>query len=426
MAVVEWEGAQGKTGSASRIIPIAVYDGQNYQPGGLYLARPAPLALYSGTEYILESAGRHLGYYDVDSARDVQGYWIGYGQRKPLDQAQPSPEATQKKAPELDPGRPHYGNSTQTPSSQPQQQTPPSGQQTSQSGTSSQPSPRPTLERRQAPPPPSQEQAQRASTQSEPTPDRPVLRHRPSSAEGSDGSFLPAGPETNIASADSGRPHLSHGSKNPTNTDFKLAKLTGAPVDMHQMVAISDATDSKPRSLVFSWANPADAGKMQAALEKLAIGYLTKPASAHESRAHEPARAHSRSRRPVRRSAPAQPAVKLTNEQFRAYGLTLSGGATLVFSAQTDASPGKVRYITLIAHPDFYGVPQVLFKSITSDDSLDQTPRMKLIDAADTEGDGRGDLIFELISRNSRQFAIYQVAGGKADQLFTTGPLTID
>ena len=43
VAVLEWTGEPGKP-SASRIIPISVFDGEQYQPGGLYLAKPQPLA----------------------------------------------------------------------------------------------------------------------------------------------------------------------------------------------------------------------------------------------------------------------------------------------------------------------------------------------------------------------------------------------
>ncbi len=56
VAVLEWTGEMGKP-SASRIIPISVFDGEQYQPGGLYLAKPEPLALEPGTEYVLEDAG---------------------------------------------------------------------------------------------------------------------------------------------------------------------------------------------------------------------------------------------------------------------------------------------------------------------------------------------------------------------------------
>ena len=49
IAVLEWTGDMGKP-KASRIIPISVFDGEVYQPGGLYLAKPEPLALEPGTE----------------------------------------------------------------------------------------------------------------------------------------------------------------------------------------------------------------------------------------------------------------------------------------------------------------------------------------------------------------------------------------
>jgi len=84
---------------------------------------------------------------------------------------------------------------------------------------------------------------------------------------------------------------------------------------------------------------------------------------------------------------------------------------------------GKVKYVTLISQPDFSGVPKVLYKTVTDDDHLDQTPRMKLIDAVDARADNRGDLIFELRSLHDREFVIYRISGGLAEQVFTTGPL---
>src|SRR5665213_1650851 len=68
VAVLEWTGETGKP-SASRIIPICVFDGEQYQPGGLYLARPEPLALEPGTEYILQNAGIAKGFFDVNTAQ---------------------------------------------------------------------------------------------------------------------------------------------------------------------------------------------------------------------------------------------------------------------------------------------------------------------------------------------------------------------
>ena len=117
------------------------------------------------------------------------------------------------------------------------------------------------------------------------------------------------------------------------------------------------------------------------------------------------------------------PKPVFTNEHFKAYELTYSGGATLVFSGETTDPAGKVKYVTLIAQPDFNGVPKVLFKSVTDDAHLDQTPKMRLVDAVDARANNRGDLIFELRSLHDREFVIYRISGGLAEQVFTTGSL---
>ena len=112
-----------------------------------------------------------------------------------------------------------------------------------------------------------------------------------------------------------------------------------------------------------------------------------------------------------------------TNVRFKAYELTFSGGATLVYSAETLDKAGKTKYVTLIAQPDFNGVPKVLFKSVTDDGHLDVTPKMRLVDAVDARADNRGDLVFELRSMHDREFVIYRIASGQAQQVFTTGSL---
>ena len=111
------------------------------------------------------------------------------------------------------------------------------------------------------------------------------------------------------------------------------------------------------------------------------------------------------------------------SQQTGSYAFLYSGGATLVFSGETTDRAGKVKYVTLIAQPDFNGVPKVLFKSVTDDDHLDVTPKMRLVDAVDARANNRGDLIFELRSSRDREFVIYRIAGGLAEQVFTTGLL---
>src|SRR5580658_8010889 len=112
VAVLEWTGETGKP-SASRIIPISVFDGEQYQPGGLYLAKPEPLALEPGTEYVLEDAGIARGLFDINTAQDVEGYWFGYGAWKPM--AAPPKRAKPKQGRNMPQvvtdagdGRPHF------------------------------------------------------------------------------------------------------------------------------------------------------------------------------------------------------------------------------------------------------------------------------------------------------------------------------
>src|SRR5271170_1136137 len=64
IAVLEWTGDSGKP-SASRLVPVTVYDGEQLNDGTIYMNRPEPLALASGVEYELQKDGRPTGLYDV-------------------------------------------------------------------------------------------------------------------------------------------------------------------------------------------------------------------------------------------------------------------------------------------------------------------------------------------------------------------------
>jgi hypothetical protein len=402
VAVLEWTGAPGKP-SASRIIPISVFDGEQYQPGGLYLARPEPLALESGTEYVLQDAGVARGLFDINTAQDVEGYWFGYGAWRPMAAPPKQQRAKQgRNMPQVvtdaGNGRPHFKNRD---SSGSQDSSAPSG--------STSPSTNPP-----------------ASTGGPAgDPDRPTLRRRPDSSSSSTtaSSADPAAPETPTGGADPDRPHMAHGQQTPTDKDFEPAKLTGTPPGLQQMIAVSDASDREGHPFVYLWADPADTTKMQAQMEIAASSAIaaTEPPVKAAPKAH--AAASAQRRHTASTAAPASPQYVFTNERFKAYELTYSGGATLIFSGETTNRAGKVKYVTVIAQPDFNGVPKVLFKSVTDDDHLDQTPKMRLVDAVDARANNRGDLVFELSSKNDREFVIYRVAAGQAEQVFTTGSL---
>src|SRR5580704_5821217 len=211
IAVLEWTGDMGKP-SASRIIPISVFDGEQYQPGGLYLAKPEPLALEPGTEYVLQDAGIARGLFDINTAQDVDGYWFGYGAWKPM--AAPPKRVRPKQGKNMpqvvtdaNDGRPHFKNRNA------------GGSQDSSSSTD--------------------------STSS------------PSSAASTDS----AAPETPIGGADPDRPHIVRGQQNPTDADFQPAQLTGVPSGLEQMIAVSDATDRESHPFVYLRGDPTEATK---------------------------------------------------------------------------------------------------------------------------------------------------------------------
>ena len=89
VAVLEWTGDEQHP-KASRLIPITVYDGQQLQDGGLYLAQPEPLALEGEVEYLLKDNGRNVGMFVVNNAAQEQGAWVGYGTWKPLPKPKPA------------------------------------------------------------------------------------------------------------------------------------------------------------------------------------------------------------------------------------------------------------------------------------------------------------------------------------------------
>lgn len=504
-AILEWTGQPGKP-SASRIVPIVIFDGATYQPGGLYLAQPEPLAVEAGTEYVLEKAGQPQGIFDIFSAQNMQGAWFGYGVWKPWTAPLPSkpklksaryPPQVVKDAgsdrPTLrkkgDDADARSGSSSSTPSSTSPSSSSPTGQSSSSkppdSGATSD-SDRPTLHRRDdsgatdstaggqnsqgAQTQGAQTQGTQAKTsdstqgkngsqtsdssQTTTDPDRPTLHrrddadtgastgsgtgsvdpdrpkmHKPAAAAAPDAS--PDVPVSAAASSDPDRPHLQRGRPKDLDTTLEPTRLSGTPADLQQMVAVSDSKSREPHSFAFQWSDPADAAKMQAALEDIARKALLPSLPATSPSKSTPARRTAAAARRSRIAAAAPP-IPLTDEKFQAYELSFSGGATVVFSAKlTSDSPASnadnsaaappARYITLIAQPDFYGVPQVLLKSVTADNRLDATPRMRLVDAADTDGDNRAELIFELRSKTDRQFAIYKVAHGRAEQVFSTG-----
>jgi hypothetical protein len=448
VAVLEWTGDQAHP-KASRLIPISVFDGQGLEDGGVYMARPEPLALEGEVEYQLQLDGKPLGLFEIENSGREQGSWVGFGKWKPLPRPKPvtqiakvDEDDAQSDVPVLhrkhgaggsgggngsdsgagaappDPDRPtlHKGGDTSGDDSSGGSR---GGSSTASSGSDSAPSDpdRPTLHKGgDASGSGSGSSSSPAGSSSGSTTasngDRPKLKKKSSEDEG----YV----EDVASVTDPDRPHLLRG-KTENFGGSVLPSLMGLPADMQQVVAVSDLKSRPVHPWGYTWANADDEAKMKEQMEdtaRTALG-LDKPAASAKP-APKTAAKTTASHKITKPAAPPLPAP-LGDEQFRVFELAYGAGATMVLSAHTDGSNGPMKFVTLVAQPDLYGNVAVLVKNVTDAAHLDDTPRMRLVDAVDAMADNRGELLFELRGATQRQFALYRVLRGQATRIFVSG-----
>ncbi|HEU4635485.1 MAG TPA: hypothetical protein VFS41_04860 [Edaphobacter sp.] len=361
-------------------------------------------------------------------------------------QAAPAPKTTSANDPPSDPDRPtlHHRTGDETVSSD-----------TSSTAGSSDPhdAERPTLKRRS----PEEEKADQEHKKQE-------RKKEDQASVTADGSIAD----------DPDRPHLHHGS-GEEGGDKEAPKLMGIPKDMHQMVAVSDAKNRDPHPFARPWEDTnehaAILAKMQGfARSKLAaygiVPGITPPsaiagssvspsaeagmsttdggppklrrgippksdvtsapipaapaATKQTAPTKQAAHTHTRSRtRSAKAAGPAQ--VALADEVLKGYTLSYGGAPTYVYMAHTVETGSVMRYVTIVAQDDGLGQLRVALASVTDAAHLDRTPWMRLVDAVDVEASNRASLLFELRSKNSRQFALYRVIAAKPEEIFVTG-----
>ena len=433
IAVLEWEGDLGKP-KASRLVPVAVLDGGELQDGGIYLARPEPLAVVPEVEYQLEEDGKPAGLFDIKNAGQQQGSWVGFGAWKPMPVPH-KPSAKELAKVDVDdsgsdqPVLHRKRHADETPS----KGTGDSSKSGDDSGQAAPSDPdRPVLHKKSSSDDKasngkssdtadSSAQGDAASTAPSDTPsdpDRPVLKKSkksaPAAAAADEGSVESVANDT-----DPDRPRLKRGKASADVIDV-APTLMGFPQDLQQAVAVSDARNRPAHPWDYTWASADDEAKMKTSLEDMArtaLGLNAPPAPAKAKRASTTASASRKTAKPV---APAEPAP-LQDERFRVFELAYGSGATLVLSAHTEGAAAQQKFVTIVAQPDLYGNVLVLLKNVTDGGHLDEKPRMRLVDAVDALADNRGELLFELRGNTQRQFALYRVLRGQAEQLFVTG-----
>jgi hypothetical protein len=470
VSVYEWTGDLAKP-TAARVVPVSLFIDHHFEDAALYLSRPMPLALEPGNIYEIESAGVDQGAVTLIQASRLRNTnavtsfdegWFGYGSWKPLTVTKPfvpssavsdahvvtsgegaphfnkkpavTPAATSSSttaqnapsdAPPVDPNRPilHHtapGDAQRSDSQSPGAQSSPTQTANAAPPTMASPAPAASAPAPAATPAPSTgPNTDQGKTNDAPgatpagDPDRPTFgRHGPAngsanqrkSSRNDSASVTAAG---GLLADDPGRPHLHHG---VASKDAAPAALHGLPPDMHQMVAVSDAAERPEHDFAYQWSDENEKAAMLTKLEALARSALAPAQAAHP--------VHSAAAPAHRRKAAAP--LELLDEELHAYEISYGGVDVFVFSAHTAGEDTTKRYVTLIAQPDIYGVPHVLLQSVSGATHLDETPRMRLLDAVDADGDNRAELLFELRGETQRQFALYRIAQGTATQDFLT------
>ena len=457
VAVLEWTGDADHP-KASRLIPVSVYDGQELEDAGVYLAHPEPLALEGEVEYQLQLDGKPVGLFDVENSGEVQGSWVGFGKFRDLPKPKPAnvqiakvdEDDAQSDTPVLH--RKHHdgdsggsggsgsgsGSGAGGPSPDPDRPTlhksgDASGSESGNSSDSSKSSGSSGSGQASDPDQPTLHKggdaaggnsgSNSSNTGAAPDPDRPTL-HRDDSASSSSGQSKKKKSDdddeayvSDVASVtDPERPRLFRGKAEGYGGPV-LPSVVGFPADLKQEVAVSDVKSAPVHPWDFTWANPGDEDKMKAAMEAMARDALgLNPPAAPAKPAAKTAAA-----RKSTRLAPPPPPLPLVDEQFRVFELAYGAGATMVLSAHTDLAKGPVKFVTLVGQPDLYGNLAVLVKNVTDAAHLDETPRMRLVDAVDAMADNRGELLFELRGSTERQFALYRVLRGQATRVFVSG-----
>ena len=469
VAVLEWTGDADHP-KASRLIPVSVFDGQELKDAGVYLAHPEPLALEGEVEYQLQLNGKPVGLFDVENSGEVQGSWVGFGKFRNMpkpkpaiaqiakvdeDDAQSDTPVLHRKhhdgdsggsggpgagsgsgagGPSPDPDRPTLhksgdasgssdasgsGNTSGSSSGNSSDSSKSSG--SSGSGQASDPD-QPTLHKG-GDAAGGNSGSDSSNTGAAPDPDRPTL-HRDESASSSSGQSKKKKSDddeayvSDVASVtDPERPRLFRGKAEGYGGPV-LPSVVGLPADMRQEVAVSDVKSNPVHPWDYTWANPDDEDKMKTGLEAIArdaLGLNPPPTPA------KPAAKTAAARKSTKAAPVPPPPAPLVDEQFRVFELAYGAGATMVLSAHTDVAKGPVKFVTLVAQPDLYGNVAVLVKNVTDATHLDDTPRLRLVDAVDAMADNRGELLFELRGSTQRQFALYRVLRGQATRIFVSG-----
>jgi hypothetical protein len=365
VAVYEWTGDLDHP-IAARLLPVSLFIHGHLEDAGVYLTQPIPFALQPGNLYLIQ----HSGQTGVPGGRSLPAGVETIGAIN-IQSAHASST----------PAWAAYGRfltpTEAAAATTPKPSTTPLTLPADDADTTTPAHPKPNKHKKQA--------KQKAYVTPPTTPilddpDRPILQPGPSTA--------------------------------PTTTP----ELTTLPPDLHQAAAVSDAATRAPQTFHYTWPTPSSHDQTLQSLEALALPHLTHYAAFN----HLTPAPTTTTAGPTFANAPAP---TLIHAQLLAYTLSDAATPTYILTAESPLTTNGPIYLTLIAQPDATNALHLTLLSITDATHLDRTPWLRPIDAVDPDATGHADLLFELRSQTTRQFALYTLTPTHAEQALLTTPI---
>jgi hypothetical protein len=417
----------------TRLRPICIMIDGRFYDAGIYKADPVPMALETGTVYEAERNGQSQGLFTIKNVLQneakktfvAEGTWLPAGAEAPKStslKAETKPKEEEDEKPPV----------LRRPGSEPPKQENPKPAENKPSSTSTQPDdddrPRlhkpanetnPSATSSTATSSPVESSGQASSDADENDPNRPHLRRGvPSSSSKS-------------AAAPAASEHPA-GTKSPKAGDQKNSSVsTSAKNETQLLPAISDAGGPEPRPYTYD-ATPKEIEGFRNKVLALAGQDLVKQAKQLEpDLTATPAPRSVRTGKASTKPATVQPVWD--DVDLKVFDVATSNEPILILSA-TGHLPGRAKptnsesssptefFVTEVAHSDLYGELRSLFSAVTDDRTLDVTPKYKLIDVVDADGDGRGELLFRRTSDQGNSFVVYRVGADRLWPLYEGTP----
>jgi len=374
---------------APRLIPaIILNDGKYFDASG-YMATPVPMAIQPGIVYEAREAGESKGLFTIRAAiPDANRNWIATGvwdsaeamaaraeaKRKQEEAKKAREAALKEQAKDTGPPKLKRGGGPDT----------------------TKPAPKPVP----PPPPPATDD----------DPDRPKMRR--SASDEPTAASKPEAPEA----LDPDAPELRRGkpAKDSPLVTAPPPAPKQSPVQLSNnkvLAAISDATLDDDRSFLFPW-KPEEQKRLTKLMSDLAEKELASGEEGDTTVASGKARTAKK--------------IGLEDVQVKAFDPSTNNEAVLVLTAKAPSQRKDVtgqnttfhRYVTLVAHVDLDNLPHKLFSSVTDDDHLDTVGILQLVDAVDSDGDGRAEFLFRRIGKSLQRFELYRSYGTQLLKLF--------